>query len=160
MNKGISKKICILILIVASPILLLTACDNSLRRSIESNIVIFDGTVIPTELIERLEDKKVVVVGEYHGIQEHKEFVTDLMLDLNNYNQFDQLLLEMPHSLGLILEDYTWGEIDQLPAYFERFPQADISRIRDFNQNVHEEERIRVRAIDITLHRERNSAKR
>lgn len=149
MNEEFCKKICILILIVASSILLLTACDNSLRRCIESNIVVFDETVIPTELIKRIEDKKVVVVGEYHGIQEHKDFVTDLMLDLNHYNQFDQLLLEMSHSLGWILEDYTWGLIDQLPAYFERLPQADISRIRDFNQNVPEEQKIRVRAIDI-----------
>ncbi|WP_026477700.1 hypothetical protein [Alkaliphilus transvaalensis] len=151
MNREISKKICIFIFIFTftSITLLLTACDNSLRKSIESNIVVFDETVIPTELIERLKDKKVVIVGEYHGIQEHKDFVTDLMLDLKYYNQFDQLLLEMSHSLGWILEDYTWGLIDQLPAYFEKLPQADISRIRDFNQNVPEEERIRVRAIDI-----------
>ncbi|QNO14348.1 hypothetical protein HYG86_05950 [Alkalicella caledoniensis] len=147
MNREISKKICILI--VTSLIFLLTACDNSLKNSIESHVVVFDETVIPTELIERLKDKKAVVVGEYHGIQEHKDFVTDLMLDLNNYNQFDQLLLEMSHSLGWILEDYTWGVLDQLPAYFQSLPQADISRIRDFNQRVPEEERIRVRAIDI-----------
>jgi len=120
----------------------LTAITNS-------NIILFNDHNIPEGVIERLDGKKVVVIGEYHGVQEHIDLVTDLALALHEQSHFSQLLIELSHALGWMVEDYVSGLSDDILPFLIQNQQVDLARIRHYNLKLPSEKRIKVHAVDI-----------
>ncbi|MDH3398964.1 MAG: hypothetical protein OEM81_14200, partial [Acidimicrobiia bacterium] len=53
--------------------------------------VVFDREMIPTGVLSRLADNRVVLLGETHHLREHWAFVARLMSDLHD-DGFRQLL--------------------------------------------------------------------
>ncbi len=137
------------LIIIFLCLVVFTGCYRELKHVVERDVMVFDGETFQEEFIHLLSQYQVVVVGEYHGVLEHNQLLVDLILELNHKSNFDQLLLEIPHSLGWIIEDYINGIIDHLPPFFEGLGMINLTHIRDYNLNLVERDRIHVHAIDI-----------
>ena len=109
--------------------------------------VVFEGGTIPTEVLSRMADNRVVLLGETHHLREHWAFVAELMGDLHETG-FRQLLVERPQMNDWLVDDYVHGgELapDWVPPpYFDR----RFTAIRDINAALPAEQRIHVRSID------------
>jgi len=109
--------------------------------------VVFSGQMIPTEVLTRLADNGVVLLGETHHLREHWAFVAELMSGLHNAG-FRQLLVERPQMNDWLVDDYVLGgelEPDWVPPpYFDR----RFTAIREINAALPPEQRIHVRSID------------
>ena len=109
--------------------------------------VAFDGATIPTGVLTRLAENRVVLLGETHHLREHWAFVATLMSDLHD-NGFRQLLVERPQMNDWLVDDYVLGgELapDWVPPpYFDR----RFTAIREINATLPAEQRIHVRSID------------
>jgi hypothetical protein len=106
---------------------------------------------IPDEVLDRLSQHKLVVVGETHLIWDHQEMMAELVRALHERG-FRQLLLEWPHMADWILTDFvqdTQLEPDWQPPGW--FYSALIAAVRDFNRTLPQAERVAVRGIDMNL---------
>lgn len=137
------KKILVLFFVL---LLILTACTSEANNITNQNAIVFEDEEVPASMYQLLESKKIIHIGEYHNHDAHAEFLTQLVLKLENHNL---LLLEMSHALEWLVEDYTLGKIDAMPAFMEQFNQVDFHEIRAYNQLVDEHQKIRVKTIDI-----------
>jgi hypothetical protein len=111
------------------------------------NGVVFEGTAIPSGVLSRLADNRVVLLGETHHLREHWAFVAELMSDLHA-DGFRQLLVERPQMNDWLVDDYVLGgELapDWVPPpYFDR----RFTAIREINAALPAGQRIHVRSID------------
>ena len=109
--------------------------------------VAFGGVMIPTGVLTRLAENRVVLLGETHHLREHWAFVATLMSDLHD-DGFRQLLVERPQMNDWLVDDYVLGgELapDWVPPpYFDR----RFTAIREINATLPPEQRIHVRSID------------
>ncbi len=137
------------ILLLAIFIFSLTACNRELKNIIERDIMVFAEEKFSDEFINKISEYRVVMLGEYHGVKEHDQLVIDLIIKLNNKAGFNQLLLETPHALGWILEDYTAGHIEYLPDFFQSMGMIDLGQIKEHNKNLSDGVGITVHAYDI-----------
>ncbi len=111
----------------------------------------FDIQSIPAEVLDRLSQHKLVLVGETHLIWEHQEMMSELVRALHERG-FRQLLLEWPHMADWVLTDFvqdTQLEPDWEPPSW--FFSALIPAVRDVNRTLPQGERIAVRGIDMNL---------
>jgi hypothetical protein len=112
----------------------------------------FDLELIPAEVIDRLSDYQVIIVGETHLIREQQQFTAGLIRALHAEG-YRQLLLEWPHLADWVLSEYAVDGVRR-PEWWE--PPINmlgdlITTIRNFNLTLPENERIAVRAIDMNL---------
>jgi hypothetical protein len=120
---------------------------DELVAVVERDGMAFDGATIPTEVLTRLAESRVVVLGETHHLREHWAFVAKLMSDLHD-DGFRQLLVERPQMNDWLVDDYVLG--GELvpdwtpPPYFDR----RFTAIREINAMLPAGERIHVRSID------------
>jgi hypothetical protein len=120
---------------------------DELSAAVVRDGVAFDGEMIPAEVVARLAENRVVVLGETHHLREHWEFVATLMSDLYD-DGFRQLLVERPQMNDWLVDDYVLG--GELvpdwtpPPYFDR----RFTAIREVNATLPTDERIHVRSID------------
>lgn len=120
-----------------------------LKKVIDDKGVIFSKDNFPKELIEILNTKKVVVLGEYrHYSQEHQEFLSGLVKELHQFG-FHQVLQELLHAHSWLAEDYVIGEIDSLPEVIKYFDFEYLEQIRNFNKDLPENERVIVKYVDM-----------
>ena len=121
-----------------------------LEQVVARDGVSFAAQSIPSGVLDRLAQHKLVVVGETHLLREHQEFMAELVRELHSRG-FRQLLLEFPHMADWLLADFVqdWGlEGWQPPPWsFGLLCTA----IRDFNRTLPEDQRIQVRGIDVNL---------
>lgn len=120
---------------------------DELSAVVERDGVAFEGAMIPTGVVARLVDNRVVLLGETHHLREHWAFVADLLGAVHN-ERFRQLLIEAPHMVGWLLDDYIQGGPFvpewEPPPFYER----KLSAIRSFNEALAPDERVHVRGID------------
>ena len=109
--------------------------------------VAFEGSAVPNEVLSRLAENRVVLLGETHHLREHWAFVAELMSVLQD-DGFRQLLVETPQMNDWLVLDYVLGgELapDWVPPpYFDR----RFTAIREINAALPAEQRIHVRSID------------
>jgi hypothetical protein len=121
---------------------------DELSAVVERDGVAFEGAVIPTEVLARLADNRVVLLGETHHLREHWAFLAELLSELHNEG-FRQLLIEAPQMVGWLLDDYVRGGSFvpewEPPPFYER----KLSAIRAYNETLAPDEQIHVRGIDV-----------
>lgn len=119
-----------------------------MRDVLDAGIVTFDHHQVPEALVNTLSGKRVLLFGETHYVQEHQEFVLELLKRLHSHGLrwFTQ---EMAHAYGWIVEDYVLGLRDDYPDSVRRMDEYWIEGLRSFNMELPEPERIRVRYIDM-----------
>ena len=140
-------------------VLLASACGGSsgvsaaeLAPIVERDAVPFDDSDIADEVLLRLAEYPVVVIGETHLIREQREFTAALVEALHVHG-YRQLLLEWPHMADWVMADYVVGG-DLAPAWWKppTWLYGDLLEdIRDFNRGLPADERIVVRGIDVNL---------
>lgn len=132
-----------------------TSCNQSqIREIVKNNIILFEEN-FPQELIDTLSDNKIVVVGEYHDIKDHRDLVTELAITLNRESEFKLFLTETPHGVSWMLEDYCLGEFSKTSDLFEFIKgnsQVDLDKIREYNDSLPKNQRIKVKGVDINHH--------
>jgi hypothetical protein len=124
---------------------------QDLALVVERDGVPFTGQSIPQEVLDRLSHYKLVVIGETHGIREHRELMAELIRNLHSQG-FRQLLLEWPQMADWLVTDYV-EDGGLVPGWV---PPTDlhgdlITAIRDFNRTLAAGERFQVRGIDVNL---------
>lgn len=121
---------------------------DELSAVVERDGVAFEEAAIPAEVLARLAENRVVLLGETHHLREHWAFVATLMSDLHD-DGFRQLLIEAPQMVGWLLDDYVQGGVFvagwQPPPFYER----QLSAIRSYNETLAPDERIHIRGIDV-----------
>ena len=107
---------------------------------------------VSDDVLEKLADYKVVIMGEYHNIAEHTALMGQLSTALNKDYGFFNFLIETPQAFSWMYEDYSMGlipEVDDKTAYNFWFHTNEIERIRNYNLTQPLEKRIKVSTIDI-----------
>jgi hypothetical protein len=125
---------------------------TELAPVVERDGVPFDGSAIPDEVLLRLADYPVVVIGETHLIREQRELTVAIVEGLHAYG-YRQLLLEWPHMADWVMSDYV-VDGDLAPGWWDppTWLYGDLlQEIRDFNLGLPAEDRIQVRGIDVNL---------
>lgn len=125
-----------------------TADSARVRDLLDTEIITFEPATVPAELVHALSGRRVVLLGETHYVQEHQEFVLELLKGLHPHGMrwFAQ---EMSHACGWIIEDYVRGVRADYPDSARRMDEYWIEGLRDFNESLPEAERIGVRYIDM-----------
>lgn len=136
----------------------IAACSNvtavattELAEVVARDGVSFTDTEIPTAVVDRLAQHRLLVIGETHGVQEHAELMTALLEALHAHG-FRQLLMEWPQAADWLLEDFVNGgplEPDWEPPH--DLNGGLIRGIRAFNAGLPDEHRLRIRGIDVNL---------
>ena len=123
------------------------AADELLAVVVRDGVA-FEGAMIPAEVLARLGENRVVLLGETHHLREHWAFVAVLMSDLHD-DGFRQLLIEAPQMVGWLLDDYVQGGVFvpgwEPPPFYER----QLSAIRSYNETLAPDQRIHVGGIDV-----------
>jgi hypothetical protein len=125
--------------------------STELAPVVRRDAVPFTAQTIPEEVLDRLSQYRVVVVGETHFLREHRELMAELV-HLLHARGFRQLLMELPQMADWLLADYVLdgGLVPdwELPLSLG----GDLlAAVRDFNRTLPEEERVQVHGIDMNL---------
>lgn len=139
-----SMQILILIFLALS----LIGCTTPLQETVRRDMILLDDHAHTRELLDYLGNYDVVVIGEYHGVLEHREFVTDLMIALSDAHGFRHFQTETPHAFQWMLQAYTDKTIETMLPLLMHAMQVNFNRIREHNGAVGPEEMIHVYGID------------
>lgn len=122
-----------------------------LEQIVRRDGVPFEAAAIPDQVIDEIASNRVVVVGEFHFLKEHREFVAELMRELHARG-FRQYLFEWTQAADWLLDDYV-NDGGLMPDWKppHDIGGATITVIRDLNRTLPEDERIHVHGIDVTL---------
>ncbi len=134
--------------------LILAGCSQIDEDAVKEHSTTFSPGNIPDQLLEDVENKRAVIVGEVHGSKEHQYILADFVKALHNNGELDAVILDARHAFGWIIEDYTRGAIEEgvyvrdvLSRRWEFF-----QKIREYNEDLPEEEKLIIRAGDINFH--------
>ena len=124
---------------------------TELEQVVQRDGVPFEMGSIPAEVIRRLASNRVVIIGEFHFLREHRELVAELLRDLHAEG-FRQYLFEWTQAADWLLADFVNGG-GLMPEWT---PPHDIggdvlTAIRDLHRTLPERERIQVHAVDVHL---------
>lgn len=139
---------CLLLLFVASCSAEPEVSREEMVQLIQTKADAFSDFNLSPEILEDLASHRVVVLGETHRLREHWEFVATLAEDLHG-SGFRQVLIEAPHMAEWLYDDYVQG--GALAPFWEppKFYEDRLAGIRDVNDGLEPDERIRVHAIDV-----------
>ena len=136
-------------------ILVTTACSaepevsrEEAAQLIQTKADAFSDLSLPPEILEDLASHRVVVLGETHRLREHWEFVATLAEDLHG-SGFRQVLIEAPHMAEWLYDDYVQGGVLAPDWEPPKFYEDRLVGIREVNERLEPDERIRVHAIDV-----------
>jgi hypothetical protein len=125
---------------------------TELEVVIQRDAVPFDLPSIPDEILDRLASNQVVIVGETHFLQEHRDLVAQLLKQLHGRG-FRQLLVEWTQAADWLLTDFVSDgglEPDWVPP--NGIFAGDIATvIRDFNRTLPDGEHFQLHPIDVTI---------
>ena len=115
---------------------------------LDAEIVTFAPGEMPDALVDTLSTRRVILLGETHYVQQHQEFVLELLTRLHPHGLrwFTQ---EMSHAYGWIVEDYVLGRRDDYPDSARLMDEYWIEGLRRFNDELPEPDRISFRYIDM-----------
>jgi len=124
---------------------------TDLVQIVQRDSMAFNAGSIPDEAVDRLASNRVVIVGEFHFLHEHRELIAELVRELHARG-FRQYLFEWTQAADWLIADYV-NDGGLMPEWT---PPHDIggeviTAIRDLNRTLPESERIEVHAIDIHL---------
>jgi hypothetical protein len=122
-----------------------------LEQVVRRDGVPFDTGSIPDEVLDRLAANRVVMVGEFHFLREHRELIAELLQELHARG-FRQYLFEWTQAADWILSDYV-NDGGLMPDWTppHDIGGAALTAIRDFNRTLPANERIQVHGIDVHL---------
>jgi hypothetical protein len=122
-----------------------------LEQIVQRDAVSFEPESIPDEVLDRLAANRVVLIGEFHFLREHRELVAGLLRELHARG-FRQYLFEWTQAADWLLADFVndGGLMPQWKPPHD-IGGATITAIRDLNRTLPEDEHIRVHAIDVSL---------
>jgi hypothetical protein len=123
---------------------------EELEQIVQRDGVPFEVGSIPEKILDRLASYRVVLVGETHFLQEHRELMIDLIRELHARG-FRQFLFEWTQAADWLLADFVEDggmEPDWTPPL--DVGGSMIIAIRDLNRTLPEDEHIEVHAIDMT----------
>ncbi len=141
-----------LLALLLSGILALAGCVTAdspgVRDALDAQIETFVPGEVPEALVQTLSARRVILLGETHYVQEHQEFVLELLrrLHQSGLRWFTQ---EMAHAYSWIVEDYVLGLREDYPEPARRMDEYWIEGLRSFNADLPEAERIRMRYMDM-----------
>jgi hypothetical protein len=125
--------------------------DEELASVVQRDGLPFAGDTIPDELLDRLATNRVVLVGEFHFLREHRDLMTSLLWELYGRG-FRQYLFEWTQAADWLLADYVNdGGLEPTWTPPHDIGGTALTAIRDFNRTVSDDERIRVHAVDVHL---------
>jgi hypothetical protein len=125
------------------PLLLFCSCKKEkldyteIENAINRDIVTFHENEVPDELLEDIKNKRIILIGECHYIEEHCAFLFSLVSQLQK-SGFNIVLNEHNESFGWIAEYYTQGIIDTLPNKMYFFDNYMLKAIRSLNSTLPE----------------------
>jgi hypothetical protein len=125
-----------------------TVGAERLRPVVERDVVRLDEGARTHELLERLAGIDVLLIGEYHGFEEHDAFVGELVAGLYDHG-FRSLLLEYPQAYSWLIDGYARGYLDNPGEGAARTYGTLLQRVRSLNATLPPEAHLRVRAIDV-----------
>jgi hypothetical protein len=138
------RRIWLIMAAVAFSWLVFTSCarDTGINGEEVKTVVTRDGvpfaiSSIPDEIVTRLAQNQVVVVGETHLIQEQGTLLGNLVQDLYAYG-FRQLLLEWPHMADWLLVNFV-GDTGLEPSWTPPNTMVGgsvVTAVRDFNRTL------------------------
>ena len=137
---------------------LVTSCSllPQVPRAELEQVVLRDGVPfqagsIPDEVLDRLASHRVVLIGEFHFLREHRELVAELLRELHARG-FRQFLFEWTQVADWLLADFVLdGRLEPDWAPPLDIGGSMLAAIRDLNRTLPENERIQVHGIDVTL---------
>jgi len=104
-----------------------------LKSVVEKNLVRFTKNEIPVKLIEQIQDKRIIVLGETHYIQEHHVFISNLFDELSKVNKQIVFLQELPSAFNWMLDDFFNMKIDTLPESLKYFDEYLFKKVQKTN---------------------------
>lgn len=153
------KKYILLLLILFA----VTACESmtveeKLTEQVVEEAIAFDfdgvGSPLPEELLQKLAGYQMVIVGEYHGVLEHAEFLGTLMVELHKEG-FRVYLAEMDTLDAQICNEYIHGEDILLPQRVMDSERIVIEYLAEWNRALRESDRaseqIRFAGFDVSI---------
>ncbi|HSG09511.1 MAG TPA: hypothetical protein VLA36_14215, partial [Longimicrobiales bacterium] len=123
---------------------------TELAEVVDREGIAFPAGEIPGAVVDRFAANRLVVIGETHHLQAHDDFVITLLDSLYDRG-FRQLLLESPHMVDWVVEEYVSGATNlgwEPPGWFY---YDIIQAVRGFNATVAPDDRIHLRSIDANL---------
>ncbi len=139
-------------LFVVFPLFLIacvTPSPDTLREVVHRESVTFDHREeLPRELLETLAGRRVILLGETHYVQEHQEFLIQLIRALHPQG-LRYLSQESHHAAGWAVDDYVRGERDDYPVQVRPIDRYWIEALREFNRDLPPQDQVRVRYNDM-----------
>lgn len=121
---------------------------EELKSIVEENILVFQESDELSDLTNIFENNEVVIFGETHYVQEHQDFIIDLLPDLSS-SGYRVVYQELFHCFNWIVEDYINGKREDLPEFLLYFDATLIDGIKAFNNTVADEFKIGFRYMDV-----------
>lgn len=111
----------------------------------------FDDRDLPAAVIDQIRAYKVIVVGEIHFLQEHRQLMAELIRRLHMHG-YRQLLFEWPHMADWIVNDYVING-DRVPGWIPPTSLGGdlLAEIRAFNRTLPPASQFEVHGIDVNL---------
>lgn len=130
--------------------LLLLSCTAVPRQEVEAIVrrdaSFFSPQSPPRDLMERIRQHRVIVLGESHYIREHQDFLVELARESQDLGL---ILSEGMQAYGWLVEDYVLGLSKDLPEIVRLFDNDLIEGMRTLNASRPEEDRIRMSYFDM-----------
>lgn len=126
--------------------------EEKIQSLVERDTIVFNSDEISGGVLDKLADYKVVVMGEYHNIVEHKELKAQMAIGFNKKFGCKNFLVEAPQAFSWIYEDYSMGLITEINEENSRrfwLHTGEIEKIRNHNLSQPLDKRIKVSTIDI-----------
>lgn len=129
----------------------LTGCSSINDDDIKNSAEVFSEDELPQSLIEKTSEADSIILGQYHGYQDHQNFIADFLIYQHKNNNIDQIVLGTRHAYSWIFNAYVKGDINSdlfvEEIISERKPFLD--RIKEYNSNLDNDEMITVKTGDI-----------
>jgi hypothetical protein len=126
--------------------------EEELSRVVNKDLVTFSLDEIPEQMLNKLADYKVVMLGEVHYIKEYAQFLSKIATELSINHDFQTFLIESPHAFNWIVEDYSLGlmpEVDDEIANKLIYSLFGLRGIREHNLQQDSESMLSVHSIDL-----------
>lgn len=147
----------IVITVLFITILSITSCSSQvskeeLEKVIQRDGIAFDMGYIPDEVLDQLASHKVVMVGENHFLEEHYEFMGELLRKLHSRG-FRQILVEWTQVGDWLMDDFVndGGLENEWEPANDFFGGIIARAVRDFNRTLPDDEHMQIHGIDVTL---------
>lgn len=150
-----SRKVKVVMILIGI-LFFLTGCSQISREAIINNSQSFIKGDVSSKLVDDIADKDSIVVGQFHGLKEHQEFLADLVIRSHQEIGLNQVVVESPHAFSWIFNGYAKGVLDDdlfVQEIIYKWP-VFLNRIREYNLTQETDNIIEVRTGDANFHQD------